>query len=178
MRWIVLIALMFFSPASLAGADDYDGSYVKRQAIIVSDMDRALSLYRDVLGFELHSLTQSSETSYSYDVFNIPREASIRFATLDAGDVQIRTLALIEITGVELEPQTGIHRAAAVINVNGRYDEVLAAVDEFGLERVEPRVLGNPDSENGQGIELGFLDWDGNLIVIYQFPGVGAPDPR
>ena len=174
---ILAAAVTAAAPAQDDGA--YDGSFFKRQALVVSDMERALRLYRDVLGFELHSLTQSSETSYSYEVFNIPREASIRFATLDAGETQIRTLALIEVTGVALEPQTGVRRAAAVINVNGRYDDVLAAIDEMGLDRAEPRALGDPDSERGQGIELGFTDWDGNLVVIYEFPGPqGPPSPR
>jgi len=175
-----LLALAGLSTAAIAQDEaGYAGSFFKRQAIVVSDMERALTLYRDVLGFELHSLTQSSEDSYSYDVFNIPREASIRFATLDAGETQIRTLALIEVTGVDLEPQSGVRRAAAVINVNGRYDAVLAGVDEMGLDRAEPRALGDPDSERGQGVELGFTDWDGNLVVIYQFPGAqGAPSER
>lgn len=177
---LMLIALLCCFTSSIATAQDeaYTGSFVKRQAIIVSDMERALTLYRDILGFSVHSMTQSSSTSYSYEVFNIPREASIRFATLDAGETQIRTLALIEVTGVELEPQTGIRRAAAVINVNGRYEDVLAAIDEIGLDRVEPRPLGDPNSDRGQGIELGFTDWDGNLIVIYQFPGPVRVDPR
>jgi hypothetical protein len=62
-----------------------------------------------------------------------------------------------------------------VINVNGRYQAVLEAVDAMGLERAEPRPLGDPDSERGQGIELGFVDWDGNLVVIYEFPGPQDP---
>lgn len=177
-----IAALML--PVALAQTPDdeaaaYDGSYFKRQAIVVSDMERALSLYRDVLGFELHSLTQSSADSYSYEVFNIPREATIRFATLDAGAVQIRTLALLEVTGITLEPAAGIRRAAAVINANGRYEAIYAAITEMGLERMEPRPLGDPNSPRGQGVELGFVDWDGNLIVIYEFPGVqDAPSPR
>ena len=167
------------TPASEAAQPAYDGGYFKRQAIVVSDMERALTLYRDTLGFTLHSLTQSSETSYSYEVFNIPREASIRFATLDAGDVQIRTLALIEVTGVDLAPHTGIRRAAAVINASGRYEQIVASLGEMGLEHMQPRPLGDPNSPRGQGIELGFLDWDGNLVVIYEFPGPqSAPSPR
>ena len=180
-RMLCALAFTAVLTAAAPAQDEpaYDGSFYKRQAIVVSDMERALSLYRDVLGFELHSLTRSGADSYSYDVFNIPREASVRFATLDAGDTQIRTLALVEVTGVDLAPQTGVRRAAAVINVNGRYDEVRAAIDEMGLDRAEPRALGDPESERGQGVELGFTDWDGNLVVIYQFPGPqDAPSPR
>ncbi|MFP4519829.1 MAG: VOC family protein [Oceanicaulis sp.] len=162
-----------------AGAEPYTGSYFKRQAIVVSDIERALTLYRDVLGFTLHSLTQSGADSYSYEVFNIPREASIRFATLDGGETQIRTLALIETGGIELARQTGVRRAAAVINANGRYEDIFAAIEDMGLETMAPRPLGDPDSPRGQGVELGFLDWDGNLIVLYQFPGPqAAPSPR
>lgn len=176
---VMLPYAMAQTPSSEEEIAAYEGGYFKRQAIVVSDMERALSLYRDVLGFQLHSLSQSSATSYSYEVFNIPREASIRFATLDAGDVQIRTLALIEVTGVPVEPQTGIRRAAAVINANGRYEAIYEAVTQMGLETMNPRALGDPASPRGQGVELGFVDWDGNLVVIYEFPGLqAAPSPR
>ncbi|MBI1263248.1 MAG: hypothetical protein GC187_00760 [Alphaproteobacteria bacterium] len=176
------ISVLFASASAAAqepaGDALYDGAFFKRQAIIVSDMDRALTLYRDVLGFELHSLTQSGPDSYSYEVFNIPREASIRFATLDAGDVQVRTLALIEVTGVALDPLTGIRRAAAVIDAHGRYQAIVEAIDAMGLERAQPRALGEASSARGQGVELGFTDWDGNLIVIYEFPQPEPPAPR
>jgi len=174
----VLFASTSAAAQEPAGGAPYDGAYFKRQAIIVSDMDRALTLYRDILGFELHSLTQSGPDSYSYEVFNIPREASIRFATLDGGAVQVRTLALIEVTGIELQPLTGIRRAAAVIDAHGRYEAIVEAIDALGLDRVEPRALGRADSERGQGIELGITDWDGNLIVIYEFPRPEPPTPR
>lgn len=166
-------------PAERTASSAYEGSYFKRQALVVSDMERALELYRDVLGFNLHSLTESGPDSYSYEVFNIPREAQIRFATLDGGETQIRTLALLEPEGIELAPQTGVRRAAAVINANGRYDAIHAAIKAMGLETLEPRPLGDPSDARGVGVELGFLDWDGNLIVLYQFPGPqDPPSPR
>jgi len=173
----VLFASTSAAAQEPAGGAPYDGAYFKRQAIIVSDMDRALTLYRDILGFELHSLTQSGPDSYSYEVFNIPREASIRFAAVQRGEPD-RGLALIEVTGIELQPLTGIRRAAAVIDAHGRYEAIVEAIDALGLDRVEPRALGRADSERGQGIELGFTDWDGNLIVIYEFPRPEPPTPR
>jgi hypothetical protein len=30
----------------------------------------------------------------------------------------------------------------------------------------------------GNGIEQGFLDWDGNVIVLYQYPNADAPSRR
>ncbi len=178
-----LAAAMALAPAHAQAPEQaesaYDGSFYKRQAIVVSDMDQALSLYRDVLGFELHSLTTSGPDSYSYEVFNIPREATMRFATLDAGDTQIRTLALLEVNGVELPEKTGIRPTAAVIDANGRYEEIYAAIEDMGLETMTPRQLGDPSDERGVGIELGFLDFDDNLVVIYDFPGPQvAPSPR
>ena len=178
-----IAAALALAPAHAQDAAEaeraYEGAFYKRQAIVVSDMDQALSLYRDVLGFELHSLTTSGPDSYSYEVFNIPSEATMRFATLDAGDIQIRTLALLEVSGVDLPEKTGIRPAAAVINANGRYEAIYAAIQAMGLETMTPRQLGDPSDERGVGVELGFLDFDGNLVVIYDFPGPqDPPSPR
>jgi hypothetical protein len=153
----------------------YDGTNFKRQLYVVSDMERALRLWTGPLGMTTPGVTNSQPTSYSYDVFNIPREARLRFATLSAGPFQERTFALLEVTGVPLPRQTGIRPTGAVINANGKLDAIIAWARAEGLEIIPPRELRS--ATQGVGTEQAFLDWDDNVIVLYQFP-VPAPVNR
>jgi catechol 2,3-dioxygenase-like lactoylglutathione lyase family enzyme len=156
-------------------ASDYDGVYFKRVALVVADMDRALTIYRDLLGLELNGVTQSKPTSYSYPVFNIDKDATIRFATFNAGPDQTRTLALSEVTGMTIDNQNTPHSAALVLNANGRFDSILAGALAMGLHVVDPVPLDAGDSR-GVGREAAFVDYDGHLIVIYEFPFSDAPN--
>ncbi len=160
-------------PAALLD-DAYTGSWFKRQLVVVSDMDRALRLWRDTLGFQAGAVTQSGPQSYSREVFNIPARASLRFCTLSAGARQVRTFALLEVTGVRLPRARGIRTAGAVIDARGRLETIIAWARAEGLTVFSPRPLTNP--EQGTGTEQGFLDWDGNVVVLYQFP-ISAPPP-
>lgn len=154
-----------------AAADDYTGPLFKRQVIVVSDIERALRLYRDVLGFRQDSGINASEsTSYTYDVLDVPRGARLRTSALNAGTRQIRTMLLIEVTGVPLPRQTGLRRAAAVVNANGRFAAIIAAVRGLGLPLREPHVLDSVDPKDGRGVEQAFEDWDGNVVLLYEFP--------
>jgi catechol 2,3-dioxygenase-like lactoylglutathione lyase family enzyme len=152
----------------VVAAAAYDGPLVKRTALVVSNIDRSLTVYRDLLGFQLNSLTQSGPNSYSYEVFALPRDVPIRFATLNSGPDQQRSLALIESAGIDPYPADQPRPAALVINANGRFDDILAGARAMGLTVIEPRPL--ISQTQGEGIEGAFLDHDGHLIVIYQFP--------
>lgn len=155
---------------------EYVGVYYKRQLYVVTDMERALTLWRDVLGLQPGDITISGPNSYSREVFNIPARAAMRFCTLSAGPNQVRTLALLEVRGVRLPTKTGIRTTGAVINANGRLETIIASARRMGLTVFGPRVL--ESATQGNGIEQGFLDWDGNVIVLYQYPNADAPSVR
>jgi hypothetical protein len=180
--WIVTLGLVVTPLTALAQAtptqqnSEYDGAFYKRQLYVVTDMERALTLWRDVLGLQPGEITISGPNSYSREVFNIPARAAMRFCTLSAGPNQVRTLALLEVRGVRLPPKTGIRTTGAVINANGRLETIIAAVRAKGLTVFGPRVL--ESATQGNGIEQGFLDWDGNVIVLYQYPNADAPSRR
>jgi hypothetical protein len=157
-----------------SGLATYEGSFFKRQLIAVSNMERALGLWRDVIGFQAGAITTSGPQSYSREVFNIPARASLRFCTMSAGPQQVRTLALLEVTGVRLPRQRGIRTAGAVVDARGRLEAIISWATAQGLTVFGPRPLTNPDQ--GTGTEQGFLDWDGNVVVLYQFP-IPAPPP-
>lgn len=45
---------------------NYQGASFKRTALMVADMDRALTLYRDVLGLTVDQITTSNKDSFGY----------------------------------------------------------------------------------------------------------------
>jgi len=135
----------------------------KRITLIVADIERSLTIYRDILGFTINYIKDSAEDSYSYPVFKIPKEAKIRFATLDSPS-QERTLALTEVKGCKLpEPSTPIMSASVikVENLAGIIEEIRA----LGLETTESETDSN---EYFTFLEQAFIDFDGHLIVLYE----------
>lgn len=172
-----LIALAPLAAPAQTPDPDYAGSFYKRQLYVVSDMDRALTLWRDVLGFQPGEVTTSGPNSYSREVFNIPARARMRFVTMSAGAAQVRTMALLEVTGVRLPRQTGIRTTGAVIDARGRLAEIVQRARAMGLTVMSPRTL-NSATGQGQGTEQALLDWDGNVIVLYEFPQAAPPPLR
>lgn len=166
-RLFVLVATLSVLAAAPATADDspYDGASFKRVTLVVADMDRALTIYRDILGFTLDGVSESTAESYSYPVFRIDPKASIRFATLSAGPEQIRTLALTEVTGIELPEPGRPYMTATVIRVDD-LEGVFGKLEELGLETVPGTVAERPGEF--KFAERAFVDFDGHLVVLYQ----------
>ncbi len=156
-------------------AGPWAGPTFKRMTIMVSDLPRAVRLWRDIMGFEVSVNPPSSPDSYSYPVFNIDRAASIQYAMVSAGPFQQRTLALAQIQGQPVVVNQSPRVAAAVINANGRLGEIIAAVSAEGLTVIPSHPL--VSQTQGVGVEQAFLDWDGHLIVLYEFP-TPAPQDR
>lgn len=144
-----------------------DGSVLfKRTTLVVANMERALTIYRDILGFTLNApVSESGPDSYSYPVFRIPQEAKIRFATLDSR-TQERTLGLTEVTGISLPPPAQPLMSAAVIRVPD-IAATMAKIRALGLETTEPKTVRTPDGKLAF-TEQAFIDFDGHLIVLYQ----------
>ena len=92
------------------------GLHLKRPCLVVSDLERSLTLYRDILGFQLDYIGEASPNSYLYKVFQIPSEAQIRFAALSTPH-EIRALALTEVKGIVLPSYPPPYRAATVVQV-------------------------------------------------------------
>ncbi|MGB3457399.1 MAG: VOC family protein [Litorimonas sp.] len=127
---------------------------------VVADLDRALGFYRDVLGFEVAFVKDSAPDSYSYDVFELPREP-MRFCVLSAGG-QRNVMALTESPG--LAPVSGPRRSAVILETP-EIDRIVAESRALGLTvHPEDRLL---TRDGREGREVGIVDFDGNLVVIY-----------
>ncbi len=137
---------------------------IKRPNLVVTDLDRALKIYRDILGFKVFAISESSATSYSYPVFGFPKTGKLRMATLNT-DEDVRILALTELTGTPLPPKTTPHRSAIVIEVKG-IEGITAKLKAAGLHVVPATTSKTP--EGATFIEQGFEDYDGHLVVLYE----------
>ncbi len=167
-KWLSLLVVVVVGLAvAIPGlADDaYEGATFKRVTLVVEDMERSLEIYRDILGFDLDGISESGEDSYSYPVFKIDPEATIRFATLSAGTQQVRTLALVEVKGMALPTPTAPMMTASVIRVQG-LDGVIERLKALQLE-----VMAQETAEREGEFrfkEQAFIDFDGHLIVLYE----------
>jgi catechol 2,3-dioxygenase-like lactoylglutathione lyase family enzyme len=135
---------------------------------VVADLDRALALYRDVLGFEIVDVLPPNPHSYSYPVFEIPREGVMRFCVLST-ETQGRVMALTEVKGIELPPVPHPRRSAIVLEIEDP-DAVVAGARALGLQVYDEEVLRTKDGRTGR--EIGIVDFDDNLIVIYKITGL------
>ena len=136
----------------------------QRANYLVSNKERALLLYRDILGMSLDFMKVSEEDSYSYDVFDIDDSIAIEFALLSYQD-QPRVMALTILGDGNLEKNPLPRRAAICIEVDDVVDAV-SKCNENGFHCYGEDHLITHDGREGK--EVGILDDDGNLIVIYK----------
>ena len=134
---------------------------MQRANFLVADMDRALTFYRDVLGFEVAFVKEPRAKSYSHEVFDIDRATTVGFAALSTPD-QPRVLALTEVAG--LQPQSSPRRSAIVVECSD-IDGVLERAQACGFQVFPEEKLVTHDGRTGR--EVGVLDADGNLTVLY-----------
>jgi catechol 2,3-dioxygenase-like lactoylglutathione lyase family enzyme len=134
----------------------------QRANYVVSDLDRALVFYRDILGFTVDFIKDSEDDSYSYPVFEIDRGRSMKFAVLSTAS-QPRVMALTEIAGPL--PELPMPRRSAIVVEAPDVDGVVAASRDAGLQVYDEEHLVTQDGREGR--EVGIVDADGNLVVIY-----------
>lgn len=138
----------------------------QRANYVVTDLDRALEFYSGVLGLSVDFIRESDAASYSYTAFEIPKNARVRFAVLSAPG-QDRVMALTEITRTSLAPVARPRRAAIVMETPD-IDAVAERARARGFAVCPEGVLLNFDGRRGR--ELGLVDPDDNLTVVYAIP--------
>ncbi|SVB01056.1 uncharacterized protein METZ01_LOCUS153910 [marine metagenome] len=136
----------------------------QRANYLVSNRDRALLIYRDILGMDLDFIKQSEDDSYSYDVFKIDPSIPIEFALLSYKD-QPRVMALTILGEGNLEMNPLPRRAAICIEVDD-VDDILKKCEKNNFHFFKEEHLVTHDGREGR--EVGILDDDGNLTVIYK----------
>lgn len=143
---------------------EYQGVYIRRPTLVVSDMDQALVLYRDILGLKLSRLKEDNEDSYVFTTFNIPAGTTVMHATLDT-DTGARVLSLVEVKGIPpVSKDEAVRTAAILMNANGQMDRIRSRLIKEGYTVMPLHALGST------GREFAFLDQDGHLLALYEFP--------
>ena len=148
-----------------------EGLHLKRPCLIVADLEKSLTLYRDILGFRLDYVGEASPQSYLYKVFKFPQQAHLTFAALST-EYEPRTLALTEAKGVELNAPTPPYRVAIVMQVKELTDKI-QKIQALNLEVIQPSYFTTPPNQSFT--EQGFYDFDGHLIVLYEVK-VASPE--
>jgi catechol 2,3-dioxygenase-like lactoylglutathione lyase family enzyme len=139
---------------------------VQRANLVVSNLEQSYTFYCHVLGFELTFEKESEADSYSYDVFSIDTKHKMRFAILSTAS-QPRSLALTEISAPTLPATPTPIRATVVLDV-ADVDAVVEGSKLLGLKVYHEDALITHDGREGR--EVGIIDHDGNLVVIYNIP--------
>lgn len=134
----------------------------QRSNILVANIEKALTFYRDALGFDVVFIKDSEPDSYSYDVFDISRDAPMRFAVLRTQE-QPNVLALTEVKG--LKPADHQPRRSCIVLDVGDIDTVITQAKALGLKVYREDFLLTKDGREGR--EFGIIDFDGNLVVVY-----------
>lgn len=139
--------------------------YIHRSNFVVADMDRALQLYRDILGLKADVIMPVKPDSFMYDVFNIDRAAKLRIAFLSSPDNRFGAIGMTEVKGVELPPVPASYPSVLIVEIKGRfesvYEKVRAAKPKLDVGRIYE--LTNPSRR-----EFPMTDYDGNRIIIMQ----------
>lgn len=143
-----------------------DNVRFQRANFTVSSLTQAYTFYCDVLGMSLTFEKVSEPDSYSYDVFEIDKTHDMRFAILSTPS-QPRVMALTEVGNPNLVQNPLPRRSAIVLDV-ANVDAVVEGAKQLGLKVYHEDALITHDGR--QGREVGIVDFDGNLVVIYNIP--------
>ncbi len=135
---------------------------LQRANYVTADIGRALTFYRDILGFTVTFVKDSAADSYSYDVFDINKNQPMRFAVLSTTK-QPNVMALTEVPNAA--PLNAAPRRAAIILEILEFDRVVNQSRALGLTVYPEDHLVTKDGREGR--EVGIVDFDGNLVVIY-----------
>jgi catechol 2,3-dioxygenase-like lactoylglutathione lyase family enzyme len=140
--------------------------YVKRPALVVDNLERSLSIYRDILGFKVQFIKASAADSYSYAVFNIPKHIPMRFATLTADGPEVSIFGLIEAPSACTGPRVDAVRPSAVVIHLDDLDAAVKALKQCGGVTILPEyALTTQDGRKGR--EVAMIDPDGHAILLY-----------
>lgn len=139
----------------------------QRSNHLVSDLDQAFRVYRDVLGLKPEAVRTLPRGGYAYDLFQIPATATLRFAVFSSPS-QDNILALTEVKGVDAQEHQEPFRfpRVAIVLESPDFDSVITRAVGEGLTLFDENAFVTSDGLPGR--QRGFHDHDGNLIVIYK----------
>lgn len=145
---------------------------VKRPLVIVSDLERSLKFYVDVLGFELYSVEpyyDRNPQSLGYEMFGLPPGVRKRMAMLNTSD-EIRGLTLQEIRDVPVEFKSR-PRAFTVLLETDDLLGIRQRARAAGHRVIEPALGDIPSTASTPALrfmEFAVIDPDDHVISFFQ----------
>jgi catechol 2,3-dioxygenase-like lactoylglutathione lyase family enzyme len=138
---------------------------LKRVPVVVSDMEKSLKLYRDILGLTVESDKMMQPDEHDERVFNVAPGGLTRSVKFNLGPDQIRAVGLFEVKGYKGKDPKAPHDHGIVFRVT-RLDDIHAQAKAAGIRIVDFVDLTTNDGQKGR--ELTMLDPDGHLVLVYQ----------
>lgn len=134
-------------------------------SVTVSDMDRSLAFYRDLLGMEVIS-ERIAPVEFASKITGIPG-AELKVVYLQAGGYKLELIQYLAGQGEKIDPRTNrpgsAHLCFSVDDVDGEYERLSKAGILF---RSPPQVVGGGPNKGGRGVY--FVDPDGFTIEFIQ----------
>ena len=166
----ILFVLMILGGSIAAfGADDASGPppvvladvdpYVHRSNFIVADLEKALRVYRDIIGFKVDAIAPAS--TFMDAVLNIPPEAETRIAFLSSGEGEFGNIAMTEIKGVDVPSNGGIHSSVLIVEVQRDIQMLFDQLKAEGCTVEKIYDLTRPSRR-----EIPFTDLDGHRVIL------------
>jgi catechol 2,3-dioxygenase-like lactoylglutathione lyase family enzyme len=135
---------------------------VHRANILVSDMERALTVYRDILGLQVNFLLDALDVAP--EMFGLPLDTKMRMAFLSEGKGAFGSLAISEAPGIERPPAQAPYPFCIIIEIyEGKLAGMLEQLREAGLEVGNAYELQQPDRT-----DVTFTDHDGHRITLFE----------
>lgn len=146
---------------------------VKRPLFIVSDLERSLAFYVDVLGLELYSVDpyyNRDPASLGYEMFDVPKGARKRMAMLNTSD-EVRGLTLQEVRDMEVtfdnKPRgfTVLFETDDLLGIRQRaksagFHIIEPLLDEIPATSAAPRL---------RFMEFAIIDPDNHVVSFFQY---------
>ena len=141
-----------------------------RPNILVADMERALSVYRDILGFKVNFLLDALDVAP--EMFGLPKDTPMRMAFISEGKGVFGSLALSEVQGVELQPAQAPYPFCIIIEVKeGLLTGMLDQIRALGLSVGNAYELAQPDRT-----DVTFTDHDGHRVTLFELHPKKKPE--
>jgi catechol 2,3-dioxygenase-like lactoylglutathione lyase family enzyme len=133
-----------------------------RPNILVADMERALRVYRDILGFRVNFLLDALDVAP--EMFGLPLDTKMRMAFISEGKGAFGSLALSEAQGVAIPAPQPPYPACIIIEVKeGRLAGILDQLRAEGLPVGTPYELSQPDRT-----DVTISDHDGHRLTLFE----------
>jgi catechol 2,3-dioxygenase-like lactoylglutathione lyase family enzyme len=140
---------------------------LQRATLTVSDMDRSLHFYQDLLGFTV-SGDARYDTPALRTMFHIPHDTTPRLVLLDASPAQPRALALVHADGLDVDAAANARHAPALVVNTTQLDDIMDRMNEADIAIILPPTPLNDFSGKPFGREAMVLDPDGVRLVLFE----------